>query len=234
MDAAPELAQEKTTKRKRESRAAGVTASASATSIAQPPVKRSRPITTDENIPLVKPDYLKTSDQVFKQMLATALQGTESTVELLNTPETLQYARTFAQLVNDLFYLRLKQDYWDHYYRVATTTGLWSVKMARSLLTQNNLHRTQFMTETNVQGRRQKVVEQLRQAEENLNKHKQSTTNLVLSVDRLAMVIPAFVRRGQHKLVADFQHRKRLFELDANDCRLVQAFYDLQPSEEQV
>ena len=60
-----------------------------------------------------KPDYLHVTDQVFKRLLSTALKGIDETsiVALLDTSENLKYARTYAQLINDLFYLKMKDDY---------------------------------------------------------------------------------------------------------------------------
>jgi len=134
------VVQEITTKRKREPRgtvvATGVTTSISQVSIVQPLTKRQRSTTiidltqvknnAEKSKDKTKQNYLNTSDHVFKQMLCKALEGVENTIQSLDTLEKLQYARTYAQLVNDLFYLRLKQDYWDHYYKIATTTSIWT------------------------------------------------------------------------------------------------------------
>lgn len=51
---------------------------------------------------------------------------------------------------------------------------------------------------------------------------------------QLSLVIPAFVRRGQQKLAADFERKKSLLQFDANDHRLVKEFYNLKPTEDQI
>ena len=115
-----ETTQRKTTKRKRELRPAAVTTSLSQISIVQPSKKHQRSTTADNMTPPKdmnksklkdKPDYLQINDQTFKKMLSTSLEGAETIVQLLDTSEKLQYARHYAQLVNNLFYLRIKHDF---------------------------------------------------------------------------------------------------------------------------
>lgn len=55
------------------------------------------------------PKYLKVPDQVFKEMLSKSLVGAESIAQLLDTPEKLQFVRTYAHLLNNVFYLKLEQ-----------------------------------------------------------------------------------------------------------------------------
>jgi len=114
-------------KRKREkvSKPGGVPPSASGISIMQPSMKKTRPqtITTADidEIPIEsssssssnKPNYLHVTDYVFKRLLSNALKGIDETniLTLLDTSEKLKYARTYAQLINDLFYLKMKDDY---------------------------------------------------------------------------------------------------------------------------
>ncbi|CAF3918662.1 unnamed protein product [Adineta steineri] len=205
-----------TTKRKRETRPTGVTISISQISMVQPPEKRRRSATTTtidnvvqpknqskKSTSHIKPNYLNTPDHIFKKMLSTALEGAEDTFQLFDTPEKLQYARVYAQLLNDLFYLRLKQDFWNDYYNILVTTG-------------------------------QTTVEQLKQTEINLNQHKQIELGQSIDLHKLSTIILAFVRKGQHKLVADFQYKKSLLQFDTNDYHLVKTFYDLKPSEDQI
>jgi hypothetical protein len=78
------------------------------------------------------------------------------------------------------------------------------------------------------------IIEQLQQAENELNKHKQLAIDRSVDMNRLSTAIPAFVRKGQHKLSADFERKKLLLQLDATDYRLVQKFYNLKPSEDRV
>ena len=99
---------------------------------------------------------------------------------------------------------------------------------------ENNLHRIRFVTQENIERRRKTIVEELKEAENELNKHKQLAVVRAIDINRLSTVVPAFVRKGQYKLSEDFQRRKLLLQFDANDYRMVQAFYDLKPTEDQV
>ena len=53
-------------------------------------------------------------------------------------------------------------------------------------------------------------------------------------MDRLSIVVPAFVRQGQYKLNAAFEHKKLILEFDVNDYRLVQTFYGMNLTLSQV
>ena len=55
----------------------------------------------------------------------------------------------------------------------------------------------------------------------------------VQSID-LSTILKAFVRRGQHKLSAEFQCKKRLLDFDCQDARLTKAFFNLKPTKKQV
>jgi hypothetical protein len=211
--------------------------------IVQPSTKRQRSITVDDmaklkNIDELKsnniPKYLNVPDHVFKNMLSTTLEGMENIVQSLDTPEKLQYTRVYTQLVNNMFYLKLKQDFWNNYYKVIITKGIWSLQMSKQMIKENNLRRIQFMTQDKIETRQKVIIEQLQQTENEINKHKQLAVDQTIDINRLSTVIPAFVRKGQHKLSQDFQQRIILLQLDANEYHLVQEFYDLKPSEDQV
>jgi hypothetical protein len=235
----------KAEKRKREAKTASVTTSLSQMSISQLPTKRQRSTTVDDAIMKEKntnkstfnnnkPNYLKVPDRVFKQMLSTAMEGAETIVQSLDTTEKLQFARDYAHLVNNVLYLKLEQDFWDNYYKVAMIEGIWSSSLSKQMIKENNLHRFHFKTQDKIEQRRKIVIDRLKQAENELNQHKQRPINGLLDMKRLLTVIPAFVRKGQYKLCAEYERKKVLLQFDANDYRLVKSFYHLKPSEDQV
>ena len=109
-----------------------------------------------------------------------------------------------------------------------------SLQMSKQMIKENKLRRVQFMAQNKIVRYQNKVIEELKEAENELNKHKQLAIDHSVDVNRLSTVIPAFVRKGQYKLYKDFQRKKLLLQLDAIEYRLVQEFYDLKPSEDQV
>ena len=167
-------------------------------------------------------------------MLSTSLEAVDSIVQSLDTPAKLHFTRVYAQLVNNMFYLKLKQDFWNHYCKVIISEGIWSLTMSKQMVKENNLHRLQFMTQAKLETRQKAMIEQIEEAENELSKHKQLAADHSIDIKRLLTVIPAFVRKGQHKLVQDFERKKLLLQLDAKEYRLVQQFFELNPSEDQV
>ena len=78
------------------------------------------------------------------------------------------------------------------------------------------------------------MLNELKKAENDLNKHKQQSFDRSIDMQRLSTIISAFVRQGQHKLTADFERKKRILQFDAYDYRLIKTFYNLNPTENQV
>ena len=112
------------------------------------------------------------------------------------------------------------------------TFETWSSKSHRK---EYNLNRLQFVSEENLLKRQKIIAEQLNQKENQLNAHKHlEDMDPSLNLHRLSTIIPAFVRKGQHNLSADFERKKLIFLYDVNDYRFVQSFYNLKPSEDQV
>ena len=195
-------------------------------SVTQPSTKRHRPTTMDNMIILSKdknnkiksikkPNYLNTSDHIFKIMLKNSLEGVENIIQVL---DTLQYARTYAQLMNDLFCLRLKQDYWNYYYQVAIIPQIWPLTVSKQMMKTNNLHRIRWMTKDNVEKRQKMIIEEIKHIEKELNEHKQQLiSDRFNDINQLATIIPAFVRKGQYKLSREFERKKSFLRFDMND-----------------
>ena len=106
--------------------------------------------------------------------------------------------------------------------------------LSNVIVKENNLHRIKFVTRANVEKRRERVVDELKEIERRMGQHKQAAIDQGIDISKLLTVIPAFVRKGQHKLVADFEHKKVLLQLDANDYRTIQSFYNLNPPGDQI
>lgn len=233
----------KSGKRKRPTRPIGIATSLSQMSISNLPKKRPRSTTldnitkqddTDKSELNKKPKYLKIPDQVFKQMLSKSLVDDESIVQLLDTPEKLQFVRTYAHLLNNIFYLKLEQDFWEHYNTVCISEAIWSSPLLKDIAKENNLCRFKFKTKAQLDKHYKLILNRLQKAENYFNEYKQQSISMSVDMNKVSMVITAFVRQGQHKLCADYQRKKLILQFDANDHRLIKTFYNLNPTENQV
>ena len=219
-------------------------ASVSEMSICKTPKKRQRVTTMDnieeqihtsQSISDSKPKYLRVPDQVFKQMLSKSLTGeADNFLQLLDTPEKTQFVPTYAHYLNNLFYWNLEQNYWEHYYNVCSAESIWSSPLEKDIAKGNSLARFKFKTKSRLEKHRRLIVTKLRETENKLHQHLQKPINSLFDMDRLSIVVPAFVRQGQHKLNAAFEHKKLILEFDVNDYRLVQTFYGMNPTLSQV
>lgn len=198
--------------------------------------QRKHPILNDDadeymNSYDVKPKYLKVPDHIFKQMLLKS-SPTEmgSIVEFLDTHERLQCVRTYVHLLNNICYLKLEIDFWDYYNTIATTEGIWSSPLDKEIIKNNNLYRIKFKTKAQLDRHRQLILNRLQNAENELTKQQQQE----LLLGNNSVILLAFVRQHQYKLVKNFERKKALLQFDANDHQLIKAFYDMKPLETQV
>jgi hypothetical protein len=104
----------------------------------------------------------------------------------------------------------------------------------KDMTKENNLSRFKFKTKVQLEKHRQLILNRLEEAETNLNKHKQQPHHTSIDMNKLSNVIPAFVRQGQHKLSIEFERKKLILQLDANDHHLIKTFYNLKPTANQV
>ena len=128
----------------------GVSTSISQVSLAPPSSKRPRPTTTTEAPIKIEPDYLKVPDYAFKKILSAALEGGEIVVQSLDALDKLQYARVYAQRLNDVCFHKLKQDYYEQYYQVVYNAGVWSSVLSKEEIKKNHLHRIEFITQEKI------------------------------------------------------------------------------------
>ncbi|CAF2168445.1 unnamed protein product, partial [Rotaria magnacalcarata] len=233
----------RTTKRKRATKSNNITESLSQISISNIVRKRPRSKTMDniqeqqelnETTSDWKPKYLKLSDQIFKQMLSKSLSDADKFVQLLDTSEKLKYVRTYAHLLNNVFYLKLEESFWEHYKQVCISESIWSSPMLKNIAKENNLFRFKFKTQVQLEKHYQLIQKRLRTTENNLNQYKQQPIHESIDINTLSTIMTAFVRQGQHKLCAEFERKKLILQFDAIDHRLIKAFYNLNPTDDQI
>ena len=140
----------------------GVPTSVSEVSLAQPSTKRTRSAltTTDLQVntitpPKKKSNYLHLTDTAFKKLLSATLKGIDedNLMVLVDTPEKVQYIRIYTQLINNLFYLKLKDAFWKSYEEVVLSSSeidFNSHLMSKSGRKEHHLHRFQFVKRENI------------------------------------------------------------------------------------
>ena len=163
-------------------------------------------------------------DDASKKMLSAVLESVETVFQSLDTPEKWQYTRLYAQVVSDICFLKLKHKYFEQYYHVAHHAKVCSSALSKEMIKENHLHRIQFITQGVMERHRQTIAEALNLAEEALNREKQSKMNQTIDTHQLSPVVLTFVRKDQFRLSAEFKWK----------VLLIQAFYELKPTEHQV
>ena len=184
------------------------------------------------------PDYLNVPDRILKQMFISASQHVLTSEQnevarcWLNNSANMQHTREQARLLDRLLFLQLQQSLWADYLRVGETDDVWASEVQQKMRQQVQMNGTVVASPLSfVTDYRQHIDEQLQRTENELNQH--SNRFQQLGVD-FSSVLNAFVRRGQHRLNAEFQSKKQLLVFDCQGHRLTKAFIDLKPTKEQV
>jgi hypothetical protein len=189
------------------------------------------------------PDYLKVPNSAFKQMWSAALDGADKIVQCLDTAEKVEFVRQYAYLIHRLFYVQLQQEQWDYYYHVGVTENIWNGRVSKKWAKENSICYIYGRSSTLIEQRRKKVAQQLLQAGNTLKEFEEQSllkwisengSDPPFNLQIMSSAATAFVRKGQHKLRRQFEQNKRMLALDSMDHRLVQTFYDLIPSQQQV
>ena len=83
------------------------------------------------------------------------------------------------------------------------------------------------------------IDEQIQRTENELNKHvdhfkqRKTSKSQIPTID-FSVILKALVRKGQHRLNAEVQCKKRLHHFDCQAHQLKKAFFDLKPTKTQV
>jgi hypothetical protein len=194
------------------------------------------------------PDYLNVTNRIFKQMFISASEHVISTDrheminQWLDINTNMQYIREHARLIDKLLYLQLQQSLWADYFQIGSTENVWASEIQHKIDCQRMNNSDLVMNNSPLSfviNYRKNIDEELQKTENDLNKHLARFQHVmgeksqVQSID-LSIILKAFVRKGQHKLNAEFQCKKRLLNFDCHDYRLKKAFCDLKPTKIQV
>ena len=190
-----------------------------------------------------KPRYLRVSDKQFKQMLSDTIKDTnDTTIQSLDTKEKLQLARQITEVTNNLQYFNLQKQLWQDYYNISLKdeNGIWAPRLSK---TDAKEHHTCYSCgfPKHIIEKRQKTIEhQLKRTTDELNQHLIQLHTLTdqwrpaVDPNILSDAINQLVANGQQRLRAEFDHRRKMLELDFNDRHLITEFYQLKPNDEQV
>jgi hypothetical protein len=199
---------------------------------------------TKNTINKFQPRYLTVSDQIFKQLLSNAMEGADQLVQCLDTDEKLQVVRQLTEVTNNLHYFDLQQHLWQAYYNIGIKENLWAspaTDVSTSDKTnQVNPSRSYFVPKKLVEERQQRVIWQkqrtINELQECLVFLQQQVPQWQPSMDLelLLRTVTECVQKGQQRLKKEFLYRIDIAQLDLNDRRAKQSFYDLQPNKEQV
>ena len=188
-----------------------------------------------------KPQYLKVSDRVFKQMLSKSIKDGDKIVQLLDTDEKLQFVRQMTEVTNNLQYLTLQRQLWQDDYNIGISEG--SIRTSQLSKADAKLHhtcRTYGFSKQIIEKRQQNIKHHVQRAIQELQQYliklQQNTQQWqpFIDPDILSNAINKCVKNGQKRLTHEFEYKRKMLEFNSNDHRLIKQFYDLQLNEEEV
>ena len=202
--------------------------------------RKQRDPVPDRSKSTLLPRYLTTSDQAFKHMLARATPDGYQVMPWLDTAEKLQSARQLANTVNILKYMKLQQQLWQEYDHVAVMQEAYTSRITKTNAKAHNTCPSFGRSLKVIQQRRKTIDNQLKRTENELHQlllqlpEWTDKAQPPISSVALSTAISACVDKGQQRLCAVFKHKQIMLKLDVDDHRLINAFYALQPNDEQI
>ncbi|CAF1154105.1 unnamed protein product [Rotaria magnacalcarata] len=183
--------------------------------------------------------YLNATDQKLKKMLKAAFVDGKDILTWCQSKENLHYLREHTRLVDRVHYLKLEEDLWENYTIYGETYHCWVSPLSKKILKDNQLKSDYKISKKSTEKYRERIKQQKQEAEEEVQRHAlllKDYQHQDSNVDEQSLwaTILALVRKGQHKLSQNYQHRKKYFKNSAKDYSLVKSCYDYQPTKEEV
>ncbi|CAF3940428.1 unnamed protein product [Adineta steineri] len=189
-----------------------------------------------------KPHYLRVSDNVFKQMLSNVINDDHKTIQSIDTNEKIRFLREMTELTNNLYYFDLQRQLWQEYHNMTLKeNGVLGLRqLSKSDAKEHNTCYMCGFPKHVIQKRQNTIVHQMQRTINELNQYliqlNTWTTQYQPPIDPniLSNAINEFVKKGQERLKQEFDHKKKMLELNSYDHHLINRVYELQPTEEQL
>ncbi|CAF3160897.1 unnamed protein product [Rotaria sp. Silwood2] len=159
--------------------------------------------------------------------------NTDTLSELLNQKEILLFIRQLTQLVNKLNYSQLQNEQWSYYYNLGMTEGIWTGRVSKKMAEANSMCYTYGRSKVLIKQRFEKYKQQCPQIQETINEHlKQIPPDIDMTL--VTNVINSLIHKDQHQLRLELDRRKTILRLDAEEHKLVDHFYTLNPRQTEI
>ncbi|CAF0985688.1 unnamed protein product [Rotaria sordida] len=183
--------------------------------------------------------YLKTTNKKFKAMLKSAFVDSKDILKWCKSKENLQYVREHTRLLDRVYYLKLEEDLWENYINYGETYHCWTLRLSKTIIKDNQLQSDYKESKKSIEKYRERIKQQKKEAEEQVEKHAlllkdYQHENFHVDEQHLWATILALVRKGQHKLSQNYEHRKKSFKNSAKDYSFITTCYNCQPTQDEI
>ena len=185
--------------------------------------------------------FTDTPDQVFDRMLLTSFPVEEKLDQFLNGKDKVEFIRRYTGLLDQLFYLKLKQAQWDYYLQIGQRQNIWTNRVPKLLAEKNSMAHAYGRSKSMIAQRRIQIEKKLEHVQKAIAQFEQqvlsqSVPNVDYSseLNALSSIVRTFVQENQQQVHSELEYKRKMLVLDATDHRLVQAFFDLKPKKGQV
>ena len=172
-------------------------------------------------------------------MLLSAFQTEEKLAQFFNGKEMIEFARHYAELLNRLPSLQLRQAQWEFYHHIGVTENIWTNRVSEQSAEKNSTIHAYGRSKHMIGQRRTLIQQKLEQTHSDIQQFEhQMLLESVASVDFssemkvLSSIVHIFVQENQQRLRDGFEYNRKMLILDAADHRLVRAFFDLKPKKD--
>jgi hypothetical protein len=83
--------------------------------------------------------FIDTPGHTFHRTLLTSFQTEEKLAQFLNEKEAIRFARHYADLLDCLYSLKLRQAQWDYYHYIGVTENIWTNRVPKHVAERNSM-----------------------------------------------------------------------------------------------
>lgn len=190
------------------------------------------------------PDYSNISKEEFRNLLCQSDPSNRQQLQqYLTDSELLLYVQKRAHLMSMRLQLEMEKDYWIHLVDQLLSAVQWLSKMPKDLTRRYSINWDYPRTVGNIQHRQRVTANKIKRIDEQMRVHSQE--NLICSsifdqtlLNRIGRIVydalKVMICNDLENLHVQFEQKKTLMEYDAIDIHLLQSFYHLHPTEDQV
>ncbi|CAF1534205.1 unnamed protein product [Adineta ricciae] len=186
-------------------------------------------------------DYTTVSDEVLQQKTSQAFNRSEKFNNIFNQVERIHFIRQYISLIDQLSFHQLQEIQWKDYQHIGTTRNMWHGRMSKVTADKYSISYTYGRSKSLVEQRLKQIQKHLAAAKNNIVQFEQdillkcgNSNDCICTMQGLSSILNQLAQEKQQLLRHEFEYKRDILILDANDHHLLQAFLITEPNKTHI